>query len=166
MFMVTMSETDPTVPPTPPTPSSPAPAAPPPVPPVASQPIDYATSTVAGAYAGPAPDANAKQWAMIAHLSSLVELLGVPPIVGPLVVWAIKKNEHPFIAHQGKEAINFSITVLIAIAVCIPLVCLGGIGFVLMIAIGVAAVVLAIIASIRANEGVAYRYPWTLRLVK
>jgi hypothetical protein len=94
-------------------------------------------------------------------------LLGIPfgNILGPLIIWLVKRNDHPFIDDQGKESLNFQITVMIAILICIPLmfVCVG---FILAPAIGIAAVVLVIIASIRASKGEAYRYPWTLRLIK
>ena len=110
---------------------------------------------------------DARTMGMLCHLLSLVGLLGIPfgNILGPLIIWLVKKNDHPFIDDQGKESLNFQITVMIAILICIPLmfVCVG---FILAPAIGIAAVVLVIIASIRASKGEAYRYPWTLRLIK
>ncbi|HEX8523124.1 MAG TPA: DUF4870 domain-containing protein [Tepidisphaeraceae bacterium] len=132
----------------------------PPTPPGAGTPIvGYDTGAIE-------TNPDARLWGMLAHLSSLVMLLSIPPILGPLVVWLMKKDQMPFVNDQGKESLNFQITVLIAILISIPLVCLGGIGIFIMIAVGVAALVLAIIAGIQANNGVAYRYPMTLRLVK
>ena len=58
-----------------------------------------------------------KTWGMIAHLSALVGLI-IPfgNILGPLVVWLVKKDTMPFVDDQGKEALNFNITLAIVIA--------------------------------------------------
>ena len=119
------------------------------------------------------PSAEARQWALFGHLSSLAGLFtgGVGNIVGPLVIWLVKKDTMPFAGDQAKEALNFNITLLIAglVLVALTMVTLG-IGVVLTlplgIALGVAWLVLTIMAAIKSNEGVAYRYPFTLRLVK
>lgn len=107
-----------------------------------------------------------KTWGMLAHLSTLVGLI-VPfgTILGPLVVWLIKKDTMPFVADQGKEALNFNITVLIAMIIG-GILTLVLIGVLVMIAVGLAWLVLTIIAALAANKGEAYRYPFTLRLVK
>ncbi|KAF1705550.1 DUF4870 domain-containing protein [Pseudoxanthomonas suwonensis] len=107
-----------------------------------------------------------RQWALFAHLSTFIGLI-IPfgTLLGPLVVWLIKKDTMPFVNDQGKEALNFNITVLIAIVVS-GLLTIILIGFLLLFAVGLAWLVLSIIAAIKANEGVAYRYPFTLRLVK
>ena len=106
-----------------------------------------------------------RQWAMFAHLSALVGLV-IPfgNIIGPLVIWLVKKETMPFVDNQAKEALNFQITVTIAMVISAILI-LVVIGFVLMYLIGLAALVLTIIAAIKANEGTAYRYPFTLRLI-
>lgn len=116
-------------------------------------------------YTGAEPDKDARMWGMLAHLSALVQLVGVPSVVGPLIVWLIKKNEMPFVDDQGKEALNFHITVLIAALIISPTVCIG-IGVFLLIGLALASLILAIIGAMKANEGIAYRYPWTLRLIK
>ena len=107
-----------------------------------------------------------KTWGMLAHLSTLVGLI-VPfgTIVGPLVVWLMKKDTMPFVADQGKEALNFNITVLIAMIVG-GILTLVLIGVLVMIVVGIAWLVLSIIAALAANKGESYRYPFTLRLVK
>jgi uncharacterized protein len=122
-------------------------------------PIDYESP------GGIEQNSEARTWGMLCHLSALVQIVGIPSIVGPLVVWLIKKNEMPFVDDQGKEALNFHITVWIAALVLAPTICIG-IGIVLLPALGIAALVLAIIAAVRANNGERYRYPWTLRLIK
>ena len=116
----------------------------------------------------PSGDASpeARQWAMFAHLSALVGFL-IPfgSILGPLIIWQIKKAEFPFVDDQGKEALNFQITVLIAVIVCLVLTVVL-IGFLLLLVVGIAALVLTIMGGIKANNGETHRYPFTLRLIK
>jgi uncharacterized Tic20 family protein len=106
-----------------------------------------------------------KTWGMLAHLSSLATFI-IPfgNVLGPLVVWLVKKDTMPFVADQGKEALNFNITMaLAAIVSCILMIVL--IGFLLIAVVAVTWLVLTIMACIEANKGVAYRYPFTLRLI-
>jgi uncharacterized Tic20 family protein len=117
---------------------------------------------------GTAPDKDARLWAMLCHVAAAAQLLGIPfgNVLGPLVIWLIKKDEHPFIDANGKESLNFQITVAIAIVVCIPLFFCAGIGAILAGAIGIADIIFVIIAAIKANNGESYRYPLTIRLIK
>lgn len=122
--------------------------------------------------------AQERQMAMFAHLSALLGGIvtagwagSIGCFVGPLVIWLVKKDTMPFVDDQGKEALNFNITVAIAFFALFVLgIVTLGIGFAialpLMLVIGIAWLVLTIIASIKANEGVAYRYPFALRLIK
>lgn len=112
------------------------------------------------------PSAEARQWGMFAHLSALIGfIIPLGTILGPLIIWQIKKAEFPFVDEQGKEALNFQITVLIAFLACL-LLSIVFIGLLLMPVVGIAALVLTIMAGIKANNGENYRYPFTLRLVK
>jgi uncharacterized protein len=78
-----------------------------------------------------APSAEERQWAMFAHLSALVGvIIPLGSIIGPLVIWLIKKDTMPFVNDQGKEALNFNITVGIAAIVC-WILCFILIGFLL-----------------------------------
>ena len=106
-----------------------------------------------------------KTWGMLAHLTSLSGLI-IPfgSLLGPLVVWLVKKDTMPFVADQGKEALNFNITVAIA-AIVSGVLTLVLIGFLLLAVVAVGWLVLTILATIEANKGVAYRYPFTLRLI-
>ena len=114
-----------------------------------------------------APDADQRQWAMIAHLSALLGLVtaGWACFLGPLVIWQLKKDTMPFVADQAKEALNFNITVMIAAAICWVLMFLL-IGFLLLPVLAVVWIVFTIIAAVKANEGTTYRYPFALRLIK
>ncbi|MCB1606301.1 MAG: DUF4870 domain-containing protein [Xanthomonadales bacterium] len=103
---------------------------------------------------------------MFAHLSALIGfLIPLGSILGPLIVWQIKKAEFPFVDDQGKEALNFQITVAIAVIVCIVLMFVL-IGMLLLPVVGIAALVFTIIGGIKANNGETYRYPMTIRLIK
>lgn len=110
---------------------------------------------------------EARQWAMICHLIALVGLLGngIGFFLGPLITWLIKKEDHPFIDEQGKEAVNFQITMLIVLLISVVL-CLVFIGFLFLFVIGIVMVVFPIIAGIQANDGKHYRYPINIRFIK
>ena len=112
------------------------------------------------------PSAEEKQWALFAHLSALIGyIIPFGSIIGPLIIWQIKKNEMPFVDDQGKEALNFQITVAIAAIVCIVLM-LVLIGILLFWILAIANLVFIVMAAIAANNGQAYRYPVCLRLIK
>ncbi len=83
----------------------------------------------------------------------------------PLILWLIKKDESPFVDNQGKESLNFQISISIYCLVSAILILIV-VGIFLLIALGILDVVFVIIASIKANSGEKYRYPLTLRLVK
>ncbi len=108
---------------------------------------------------------DARNWGMLCHLIALLAMpLGFGHIVGPLVVWLLKRDDHPFIDDQGKESLNFQISVTIYSAVCVPLTCVL-VGIPLLIGLWIANIVFIIIASLKASRGEAYRYPLTIRLV-
>jgi uncharacterized protein len=86
-------------------------------------------------------------------------------LIGPLILWQMKRESDPFIDDQGKEALNFQITVAIASAICYVLMFIL-IGFALLGLVLIGAVVLVVIAGVKANDGVAYRYPFTWRPIK
>lgn len=117
-------------------------------------------------YAGEMPK-DARKWAMICHLVALVGLIGngVGFVLGPLIVWLLKKEDHPFIDEQGKEALNFQLTMFIALFVCAPLI-LVFVGVFLMIAVAIMMIVFPIIAALKADKGIPYRYPLTVRMIK
>ncbi|KAF1028565.1 MAG: hypothetical protein GAK37_02177 [Pseudomonas sp.] len=114
----------------------------------------------------PTPSKEVRQWAMLCHFAAFFGLMfPFGSLLGPLILWQVKKDMDPFIDDQGKEALNFQITVAIAWLVCIVLGFVV-VGWLLMTILVVAALVLTIIAGIKANKGLAYRYPFTWRLIK
>lgn len=110
---------------------------------------------------------DACRTASFLHLSALLGLIGngIGFILAPLVVWIIKRDDDPFIDDQGKEAVNFQITMTLA-AIVSGLLILVLIGLVLLPIVLLAMIVLPIIAAMRARDGEAYRYPFTIRFIK
>ncbi len=108
-----------------------------------------------------------RDWAMACHLSALCGfVLPFGNVIGPLVVWLLKKNTLPLVDQHGKEALNFQITVAIAALVCMVLMFVL-IGILLIFVVGLGALVLTIRAAIKVSNGeLDYRYPFTLRLLK
>ena len=117
-----------------------------------------------------------RTWEVVAHLSSLSMLVGVPfGNSGPLVVWLLKRGDSPSIDAHGKEALNFQISVmlylLIATAVTAGLMLiLIGILLVPLLIVAVIVVpmldlIFVVIAAVKASKGEFYRYPLTLRLI-
>ena len=114
----------------------------------------------------PTPSQEVRQWAMFCHFAAFIGLVfPFGNLLGPLVVWQIKKDLDPFVDAQGKEALNFQISVSLAVLLCFMLMVVL-IGFPLLVLVGIGALVLTVIAGIKANEGQAYRYPFTWRLIK
>ena len=102
-----------------------------------------------------------KIWSMLSHLSTL---LGVGFIL-QLVVYLAMRHESDYVAANAREALNFHLSVLIYSLCCLPLVFIV-IGIPLILIIGFGSLVLAIIATVKASNGLCYGYPLTLRLVR
>jgi|WetSurMetagenome_2_1015567.scaffolds.fasta_scaffold204611_2 uncharacterized protein len=110
---------------------------------------------------------DARMWGMLCHLAGLAGFVipGVGFVIGPLVIWIIKKDEFPFVNEHGKEAVNFQISMLIY-AIIAGLLCFACVGFVLLPAVGIVDLIFLIIAAIKTNNGEKYRYPLTIRFIK
>lgn len=106
-----------------------------------------------------------RNWGMFCHLSIFSGLL-IPSanIIAPLVIWLLKRKEMPFVDYNGKEALNFQITYLIAFIVSSVLTTIL-IGFLMLAVLVPAWVILTIIATVKASNGEYYRYPLILRLL-
>lgn len=113
-------------------------------------------------YAPTAPVATSDKALMI--LSHLSALIGVG-LVLPFIVWLVKRHDADMVAAHAAEALNFHLSLLLYAILLIPL-CWVLIGVPLLIIMGLASIVLAIFAAVRASDGVLYRYPLTIRLVK
>ena len=111
-------------------------------------------------------DKQANTWGMLCHLTALSGFI-IPfgHVLGPLIVWLIKKDEFPFVDDQGKESLNFQISMTIYTFVAIIL-CFALVGFILAPALMIANIVFVILAGVKANTGEPYRYPCTIRFIK
>jgi uncharacterized Tic20 family protein len=150
----------------PPPPQTPPPQTPPPASPYgggAPQPQYWSP--------GPLSPQDERTWAMFAHIGALIASVVAMAFLGPLIVLLVQGPKSPFVRRHAVESLNFQITLLIALAVGIALSVLTlGIGLIVVIpaalAIGIAALVFMVLASIAANNGEDYRYPLNIRLVK
>jgi uncharacterized Tic20 family protein len=106
---------------------------------------------------------NSRNLATLSHLSAFITFVGIPSLVGPLVMWLLNRDD-PYVEQQAKEALNFNISFLIyGVAAAISIVLLVG-----LIALPVVLVtwfVLVIVAAIKASSGENYQYPFTIRFV-
>ncbi len=106
------------------------------------------------------PAANDRLWSVLCHLSTFI---GVGFIL-PLVVYLVMRHDSEYVAANAREALNFHISVLIYGLVCCLLMFVV-VGFFLVGALAIAALILSVIAAVKASEGQCYRYPLTMRLV-
>lgn len=106
-------------------------------------------------------------WGMAAHMSALIGVLFAPGIVvGPLIVWLMKRNDSEFIDTNAKEALNFQLTVLAATFILAMLSAISGIFLILAMAVGIAGLGFAIFGGLQAKKGINYVYPFAIRLIK
>jgi uncharacterized Tic20 family protein len=117
----------------------------------------------------PAPGASSdiRTWCVLCHAAALLGLFFhfLGHILGPLIVWLVKRSDSPEVDAHGKESLNFQLSMLIYDAIAFIL-CFVLIGVPILIALWILNTVLVIIASIQASEGKFYRYPITIRLIK
>jgi uncharacterized Tic20 family protein len=110
---------------------------------------------------------DVRTWNVLCHATALAGFF-VPwagHILGPLIVWLAKRSDSREIDENGKESLNFQISMLIYNVIA-GVLCLVLIGFILLAILHILNLVLVIIASIQTSEGKSYRYPMTIRLIK
>lgn len=106
------------------------------------------------------PTQDEKTLAILTHLSGIFF-----SIIVPLIVWLTSKETKPWLADQAKEALNFQITVLIGYIISSALMIVL-VGFITFMIVWALSIILSIIAAVRVSQGVDFRYPMTVRLVK
>jgi uncharacterized protein len=128
--------------------------------------MDLSTPTPQPTSTPAASNRDQNMWAMLAHLSALAGFI-IPfgNIIGPLVIWLIKKDEYQLVDDQGKESLNFQISMTIYYVISAILIIVI-IGILMLIGLAIFSLVMIIIAMVKANEGVAYRYPMCIRFIK
>ena len=106
-----------------------------------------------------------RTWAMLCHLSAFAGFI-VPfgSIIGPLIIWLIKKDEMQMVNEHGKKALNFQITMAIAYIICFVLMFVV-IGVILLPIVAIFSFIMVVLASIKANEGKEFNYPLSLNSV-
>jgi uncharacterized protein len=108
-----------------------------------------------------------RNWGTIGHLSALAAFVApfLGAVLGPLIVWLVKRDHSAFAGDCAKEALNFNITVCIGYAIC-ALFAFVFIGIPLMLALFVVWLILTVVAAVRASEGISYRYPVSIRFIR
>lgn len=111
-------------------------------------------------------NSDEQTFSMLCHLSALAGLV-IPfgHIIGPLVIWLMKKDQYPEVDRQGKDSLNFQISMTLWMFVSGILVLLV-VGIFALIALGVLTLVMIIIASIKSNNGERFKYPLTIDIIK
>ena len=150
----------------PPTPSAPEPELPTITPLPTENPVVQSYSPEMSASGDDPKPANSDEatLGLVMHLLPLTAIFAVKlPFVGiiaPLVLWLVKRDKSPYLDAVGKEVLNFQINIGIAVAIGLLLCLVPG------ILIGIAGLVLVIIAAVKTNNGEFYRFPWIIRLIK
>ncbi|MFT4155320.1 DUF4870 domain-containing protein [Parafilimonas sp.] len=103
------------------------------------------------------PTSDEKTMALLSHVLTFVF-----PLLAPLVIYLVKKDESEFIKYHARESLNFQITLII---ICFVLI-ITIVGILLLWIVGIIDVVLVIVATLRASEGKLYKYPFSIRLIK
>ncbi|MPZ72337.1 MAG: DUF4870 domain-containing protein [Nitriliruptorales bacterium] len=129
-------------------------------------------SSPRGGASPPASADESRMWAMGAHLSAVAGAVmgGLPAFVGPLVVWLIRRENDPFAAEHGREALNFNLTILLVVFAGMLLGLLTiGLGFIIvgpvLLILGVLWLIWTVQATIAASNRQPYRYPLTIRFI-
>jgi uncharacterized Tic20 family protein len=115
----------------------------------------------------PSTSSDVRTWCVLCHASALAGffVLWAGHILGPLIIWLAKRGDSTEIDANGKESLNFQISMLIYNLIA-GILCLVLIGFVILAILHLLNLVLVIVASIQASEGKFYRYPLAIRLIK
>jgi uncharacterized Tic20 family protein len=105
-----------------------------------------------------------RQWGMFCHLSALIGhlLLGFGHIVGPLIIWLVKKDQMPFVNQEGKESLNFQLSCTLYAIVSLVFCFLGLPVFLLVMLFDI---IVVIMACIDVSNGKPYRYPLCIRFI-
>ena len=110
-------------------------------------------------------DKDARTWGMLCHLAALAGyVIPFGNIIGPLIVWQVKKDSHPYVDTQGKAALNFQISLTIY-AIIAAMLIFAVIGIVLLPLVGLFGIIMVIIASVKANNGEGFSYPLSITFI-
>ncbi|MDY0407941.1 DUF4870 domain-containing protein [Virgibacillus soli] len=96
----------------------------------------------------------------------LIYLIGIfVPVLGPLIIWLMKREESDFVDYHGKEYFNYliSFTIYVVVSTILMVVLIG---FLLIFVVGITGFILLIVALVKANQGERYRIPLIFRIIK
>ncbi|WP_462180971.1 DUF4870 domain-containing protein [Pseudoalteromonas gelatinilytica] len=111
-------------------------------------------------------DKEQRTWAMFCHLSALAGLLfPFGSVIGPLIVWLVKKEEMPLVAEHGRKSLNFQLTMMIAYIVCFMLMFVV-VGVILLPLVALFSLIMVVISAIKANDGKEVKYPMAIEFIK
>jgi len=108
--------------------------------------------------------ATERNWAMAAHLSGFAAAYVALGFLGPLVVLLVAGDKSPMVRWHAVEALNFNLSWLLYIVIA-GILAFVLIGLPILVALGIAYLVLVVMAAVEASRGGAFRYPLTIRLV-
>lgn len=127
--------------------------------PTPAAPIDYSSPI---GYAGPPPTKDEQTMAMICHITGIFGWLNW---VGPLIFYTTRKDS-PFIQDQSKQTLNWALTVLIGFLAPVVLIWCPPVAALIILGVLITNLVFCIIAALKANQGIAYRFPFSIKFIK
>ena len=108
-----------------------------------------------------------EKWGVITHLAALSAILfPLGLVLGPLLVWLLKREDSKFLNTQGKNAVNFQLTILSICFVIMIFSALTNAMIIVAVLVGIVGLVFAVIAAMKAKEHITYQYPFSLKLLK
>ncbi|WP_217875444.1 DUF4870 domain-containing protein [Pseudoalteromonas shioyasakiensis] len=111
-------------------------------------------------------DKEQRTWAMFCHLSALAGLIfPFGSVIGPLIVWLVKKEEMPLVAEHGRKSLNFQLTMMIAYIVCFMLMFVV-VGVILLPLVALFSLIMVVVSAIKANDGKDVKYPMAIEFIK
>lgn len=123
----------------------------------------------------PQPTSEQQTWRVLAHASAFIQLLGIPSLMGPLVVWVVRRDD-PIVEPHARAALNFQLSLFIyflvgGVAALIAFLTIVGIGVAILIGVAlfvlfILELVFALMATLAASRGELYVYPMSLQLIK
>ncbi|MGH3650161.1 MAG: DUF4870 domain-containing protein [Acidimicrobiia bacterium] len=121
------------------------------------------------------PSSQQQTWRVMAHVSALIQFVGIPSVVGPLVVWLIRR-EDPVVEPHARAALNFQLSLLIYFVAGIVIAFLAALTIVglvltavilgLLLVLLLLEIVFAILGTLAASRGELYQYPMSIDLIK
>jgi len=107
-----------------------------------------------------------RNWSMLCHLSAFAGFFfPFGGIIGPLICWLSRRDESEWINVNGRNAMNFQLSILLYMVLAVPLIFII-VGIPILVALGILKVVCIIIASIKAPKGELFRYPLSIPFIQ